>query len=665
MRKLLPIMVLSLLLAGLPASAVKAPRRPFQYIQPDGTVVTLMNHGDEWHNWTTMGDTPVFRDRDGFYRPAGTRYWDGSGNAEARAVATRARAAALDNHIASGRKHFLVILIEFDDINFTLDNPHQAFYNMLNQVGYSDNGGTGSVADYYVENSDGKFMPIYDVYGPVTLPRNHIYYGEHPEDNPDTADSHADEALYEACKMLDDEVDFSEYDHDGDGYVDGVFYYFAGHNEAEGGGPDTIWPHSWALYRHKGYFDGVRVWSYACASEYRWSEGEEMCGIGTFCHEFGHVLGLPDFYDTDYEKNGQAETVDMYSLMDGGCYNNRGRTPPLLGAVERWILGWMDEPQMLFSAGSYSLAPIGENDAMRIPADIQGEDFILEYRDGTGWDAYVEEGLIIYHRDRSKNRVSGSMTAQEMWYGNSLNCYADHPCYYLITNPDTDYVVFPGVAGTTSASLECWSGKMAGLSLSGISLSYGTLYFRVEGQLERTVSGRVTDMNGKGISGARIMVSRYYDAGASSVMRSAPRYGATTTSTGRYRIELDADEGCGYFVINVIAEGYRAQSVQIEAEVNTVADFSLKSDNGSGQSGVFAAMGFNAIVPPDGLEAGDEYQFSIDTAPGDKPEEIVWYYDGSLRKQGYAKLNAGSHEIRAIIVFSDRTEEITYTFTID
>ena len=291
-------------------------------------MVEVRHHGDEYFHYSTIGGRVVALGEDGFWHQA--QMPSAAKGVKLRQNAVRSMQKKLHTP-GHGSKHFLVLLVEFSDLKFTVQNPNDAFSRMLNSEGYSENGGTGSAADYFRDNSNGVFSPIFDVFGPVTLSGGFADYGGNDSDD---SDKNPGGALVEACRKLDDSIDFSDYDLDGDGVIDNVFFYYAGHNEAEG---DCIWPHASAIAGDDFVFDGVSLRTYACSSELRGANGSLMCGIGTFCHEFGHVLGLPDLYDVDYEENGSADAVYAFSLMCSGSYNNSGRTPPYLGALERML----------------------------------------------------------------------------------------------------------------------------------------------------------------------------------------------------------------------------------------------------------------------------------------------------------------------------------------
>lgn len=315
----------------------------------------------------------------------------------------------------AGSPRSLVILVNFSDKAFTVPNSQVAFDRLLNEEGYSENGGTGSARDYFRDNTMGVLIPQFDVVGPYTLPHNLAYYGENNDGN----DIRATNMVVDACRAADDAgLDFTIYDTDNDGIIDNVFIYYAGHNEAEWGGEDTVWPHRWAIYPSSRYggngnyddstnsivFDGKELLDYACTSELKGDSGNEMCGIGTFSHEFGHVLGLADMYTTN---GADHHTVSEWSIMDQGAYLNEGRTPPGHNAFERFQLGFM-RPTILTDSGEKTLEPlltsntaflVTERDTHNLVGDNPSptEYFLLENRQNRGWDTYLPgHGLLLY-----------------------------------------------------------------------------------------------------------------------------------------------------------------------------------------------------------------------------------------------------------------------------
>ena len=505
MRKRLIAVLFVLAFAAIDMFAVPALPGKFKYTQPDGTVITLERHGDEYLHWTTDDSGNVVeKDDAGYYRVVP------EGKIQARRAAARIRRSAAgrvrrqnsaQKNIAFGQKRFLVILVQFSDVSFTSSTAQSDFSSLLNDKGYSKNGATGSARDYYYDNSDGRFEPVFDVYGPVTLDNTMAYYGG---DNADGEDKQPHLAVKEGCEALDSEIDFSQYDNDGDGAVDLVFMYYAGYGEADSKDrEDTIWPHQWELTSGgvRLTLDGKIIDKYACSNELYGDRSKffgKMCGIGTACHEFGHAMGLPDFYDTDYEENGESHGLFFFSLMCSGSYLNEGRTPPRFNAVERVMLGWMDESDVkeLPGGNNISLASIKDNVAFRSNTTMDGEFFVYECRDYTGWDSYIPYGLLVYHVDKSKGRtVVGRMTPFRLWDEwvsyNSINAYGDHPCFYVIPSADQTNLnfepqslneyPFPGRNKVTSYTPVDWNGE-AGPEISSIrfNTTERTVYMNVK-----------------------------------------------------------------------------------------------------------------------------------------------------------------------------------------
>ncbi|MBR5699656.1 MAG: M6 family metalloprotease domain-containing protein [Bacteroidales bacterium] len=487
-------------------SLLAVPARPgkFWYTQPDGSRILIQRHGDEWNHWVTDANgTLLEKDADGFYRQADpvtvkarmtmrrqiSRLLRKRVTEARRRVQTRSSAYSLTH----GERHIPVILAAFKDQAFTVNNPASMFNALLNTREYSYNGATGSVRDFYYENSGGQFTPIFDVYGPVTLTKNMSSYGGNTDPDQPGSDKAPELALYEACKALDLQIDFSQYDYNNDGYVDMVLFYYAGENEAEYGPDDSIWPHSWNMtgsdnttIQNGNNFDGKILDNYFCTSELSvdevtdYSYTTKFCGIGTTCHEFGHSLGLPDFYDTDYgdsgweigDNHGCAADLYSYSTMCSGPYNNGGNTPPYFGIEERMMLGWVDASAIreFSTKGSVTIQTVNNNIAYKTPTSTSGEYFLYECRALSGWDAYLPggPGLIVYHIDKSEtlvpiwipNYAAGyyeevEVSAAELWSNweatNQINENAMHPCGYLVPARDQDKIQY-----------ECYTGSYAG-----------------------------------------------------------------------------------------------------------------------------------------------------------------------------------------------------------
>ena len=407
--------------------------------QPDGSTLEIQLHGDEHFSYTTTTNGYLIqKNNEGYYEyatavsgiivPSGIRVhnaiWTDTNrfkienNLSGLKVARTNRIAAVQkektykvprNETELADKG-IVILVNFADVKFTVPNPREAYDSLLNYEGYSKYGALGSARDYFYASSMGQYDPTFHVYGPYDLPNNMKYYGEH---GPRGQDQRANEMVIDAVKLLDEDaeagVDFSEYDQDGDGYVDFIFIYYAGYNEAESLIEETVWPHQsniqvWPSGDRTNEYDGKMLGDYACTSEFRGSSGEEMCGRSTFCHEFSHVLGLMDMYDTQYSEG--IKTLGDWDIMDQGSYNHDGRIPPVYNAFERFTLGWLT-PEVI-TPGSYTLEDILTSNKAYVISSSSSEEirwnnkepyYIFETRareDGT-WDEYIPGyGMLIY-----------------------------------------------------------------------------------------------------------------------------------------------------------------------------------------------------------------------------------------------------------------------------
>ncbi|MCR4664600.1 MAG: M6 family metalloprotease domain-containing protein [Paludibacteraceae bacterium] len=382
-----------------------------------------------------------------------------------------------------GEVRSLVILVNFSDVSFSVDNPKEAFYKMLNESGYSENGGTGSARDYFIASSNGVFRPSFDVYGPVTLPQKRSYYGK--------TDGDAVQMVTDACDILEDEIDWSMYDENGDGDVDNIFIYFAGHSEAEGGPEESVWPHRYYVfteregqtirYYYKGK-DGKQywLWDYACTSELSGDRGTRMCGIGTFCHEFSHVLGLDDLYDTS---DSEKYTVGAWDIMCYGNYNNDGRTPPSFSAFERFMIGWM-KPEQLVESKDCILEPIETtNTAYLISSKEHNMDalnpnpieyWLVENRQRVGWDKPGDclpgTGLLISHIYWNKKKWDNNKP-------NNSNPFVYDICEAWYNNPSTSTGTdtYPGMYNVMQFVPTGVNGNiLSGQSLSNIRVFSGT-----------------------------------------------------------------------------------------------------------------------------------------------------------------------------------------------
>lgn len=383
---------------------------------------------------------------------------------------------------STGVQKGLVVLVQFRDLKYSIDNPAEYFRRQLNEPGFSDNGATGSARDWFIENSNGAFLPQFDVLGPVTLPQRMSYYGRNNRDGNDTNPT---QIVTASCITLDAGVDFREYDRDNDGYVDNVYVIYAGYGEADSPNPDTIWPHSWSL-KEAGVvipvLDGVSLNHYACSSELNGTSGLPD-GIGTFVHEFSHVLGLPDLYCTSNDLNSRYKpfTPGTYSTLDYGPYNNLGRTPPNYSAYERYALGWL-QPEELSGESFYTLENIADcNKAYIVKTSSDDEYFLFENRQQTGNDAFIPgHGMAIWHID----------FIQQIFDDNIVNNDPNHQYVDLIEADGSQFEMdrpndlFPGASRnhrfttTSRPKFVTWGKEYPSVALHDIEEADGIITFR-------------------------------------------------------------------------------------------------------------------------------------------------------------------------------------------
>jgi len=535
------------------AWAIKASPKSVAVKQPDGTTLTLRIHGDEnFHYTTTTDGFLVRRDKDGYFKyisleAATTKHKLSSVRAhnlgsrsadETRFVGTLTAISSVEsarkmfpalastphkapqqilNQKNIGRNHrlarsteseagesqYLVILVNYADgkLTYGVDD----FEKWLNEPGYAVDGGTGSVKDYYRDNSMGKFIPNFTVLGPYTLAHNESYYAAN--DSETSEDCNPQEMIREAVESAradHPELDFSQFDNDGDGYMDNINVIFPGYSEASSGETNDMWPHSYNLTKLSAAFniacrvnetDSITVNNYSVSAELVGSSGGKMDGIGTFTHEFGHILGLRDLYDTDDYTDGIGLNPGDYSIYASGSYNNESRTPPYLMAFERQQMGWL-ELQPIDKAEDVSLEPIYKNTARYIDAQpnlntaTDGMDwYVLENRQQTGWDKYIPyHGLLIYHYDYTTAKK------EECWDVNGPNNNARHLCMYIVPadgiNDDLTRKgdTFPGTTGTTDFTDETfpdaisWTGEKLHTPITNITEEAdGIIRFQTKG----------------------------------------------------------------------------------------------------------------------------------------------------------------------------------------
>ena len=536
MRKLLLLSV-ALLLCVCRMTAVPSHPGTVTVQQPDGSTLTLRLLGDEWLHFNTTADGyTVVKDSRGYYVYAELQNGRLCATAQVAHDAT-GRSAAEQAYLVGKRKYQapamteqnarlrqemqqrqrktlvsrraaqydynnfrgLIILIEYNDKSFSREDYADIIEGMVNEenyTGYTGKNGhfesyTGSVRDYFTDNSNGKFQPEFDVVGPYTVDYSQYYVN---------ATANANEIINSVLDIADPDVDYSQYDGDGDGVVDLVFFIVAGNGANYGGNDGRLWwPHrsivynpyatdwsDWAVVK-----DGVMLLDYASSVELAgyttWPMTVKIDGIGTICHEFSHVLGLPDFYDTDYEgSGGESVSPGHWSVMAGGSYSNDSRTPVGYSLYERYAVGFSEEPPVIDAEGSYTLDALYINqEGFRINSSVDNEFFLLENRQRTAfkWDAYLPgSGLLVHRVDQ---------TNMDVWTSNTINNNPARNYYEVVraggmNHAETEYDVFPGTANVTElhnttspANLKTWAGHSTKWGLQNIARNDGVITFDI------------------------------------------------------------------------------------------------------------------------------------------------------------------------------------------
>ena len=459
----------SLLVGGAMALAVPAKPGLMKLEQPDGTVVEATITGDEkFHYYETAEGEILLRDSCGVLRPAvispsGELVACGEITGKAtpqslRMAISEAVAHKADSEIAriapnvikpkfptTGTVTGLILLVEYQDVKLTPQATKEHYDRICNESGYSSEATYGSVIDYFTSQSAGRFTPEFDVFGPLTLPRERAYYG--------MGDNGLVNQFRDACLVADEMgLDFSKYDLNEDGFVDFLFIIFAGHGEAQGGPYESVWPAMMDLSSYVfDYFDGLNLGVAACSCELKGASGTDLDGVGTICHEFSHILGLADIYDTS--KQG-GHGMCHYDIMDIGTYNDNQVTPSGYTAMDKYTLGWLEPTVLESSAKDVTLRPFDQTHdaAFIVNPDNPDEYYTLENRQQQGWDKGIPgHGLVVTYCHYDK----------KLWNRNTVNAVAAGYEHVRIVAADNVWMnsmydesgdPFPGICGKTDLS---------------------------------------------------------------------------------------------------------------------------------------------------------------------------------------------------------------------
>ena len=456
-------LIVCLMLCSLTTWAAKAESIPVQVRQADGSVITVILRGDEHINWYTTLDGVLL------VQGADNNYYIGKVEKSGNLIATQqlahealTRSQAERNLIAkqdkekffayvnkiaeesenaydnspltrglivdsgyggvpyfphTGSPKALVILAEFQDTTFTIQDTKKVFTNyLMNEDHFSDtrygqNQNYKGVRGYFKDCSYGQFTPVFDVVGPIKLPKKHAIYG--------AGNDRMDLLLADACAAVDDLVDFAKYDANNDGIVDLVYIIYAGHSaNYHDNKVSNIWPKSGTI-TISNKFDGKSIRRYGVSNELNGSDktsknNKKINGIGLFCHEFSHTLGLPDIYayHTDAE-NQDDQGMEFWDLMDGGTGIRGGRVPASYLAWEREVMGWMKIDELKKDSSienlksidnggkAYKIVNPNDSNEYIVLQSIQKGPWYQGWRDGT-----YGKGLLAYRISYPSNKVN-------------------------------------------------------------------------------------------------------------------------------------------------------------------------------------------------------------------------------------------------------------------
>lgn len=423
-----------LILASVSIYAIPAKKGLWRTLTlTDGSMVQARLVGDEnLHYWLgadgkqykKSGDAYAEADIQQMRAAMQVRRMSGESRRSARMRKMAPRRNGSRSSVYTGKKRGLVILVQFSDKKFLSGNNKAKYEKILNEEGYtSSEGFVGSVYDYFKAQSQGLFELNFDVAGPVTLSHPMSYYGANDDDGYDV---NPGEMVAEACKAVDGQVNFADYDWDGDNEVDQVFILYAGQGEADSGIENTIWPHEWYLslaleneYPKGLVLDGITIDTYGCSNEL--SDLGTITGIGTFCHEFSHCLGFPDTYDTEY---AGYFGMGSFDLMCAGGYNGDSFCPAGYTAYEKMVCGWQIPTELSTQDVEVNkLMPLSEGGATYIiyNEDYTDEYYLIENRQLTGWDKELPgKGLMITY-------VDYDLTLWDNNYLNSVGTMSGNP----------------------------------------------------------------------------------------------------------------------------------------------------------------------------------------------------------------------------------------------
>lgn len=543
------LFIVAIILLSCEVKSVPAYPHPVKAVQPDGSVLTVLIKGDEKVHWreSVDGYTLMFDKND--YLTYAVR--DTNGNLQASDVIatdvekrdvktnsllskigkglyyssaqvstlmqvwqmteeSKAKAALKTSEALVGSFKTFCALVQFPEKMMV--KTAADFEALMNQVGYHQDGRSGSVKDFFLESSYGQFNLSITIAGPYTAPKSESYYAGPPGDGT----KNADELARWLAQAADADIDYSEYDSNDDGWVDGFHFLFAGYGqEASGGYNYNIWSHSWSFQTLT--LDGKKLDTYSCSPELKGDSGQIMTDMGVIAHELSHAFGAPDYYDANYSSGGQYDGTGQWDIMANGSWNNDGDCPAHHNMYQKIQYGWVT-PTVLSTGMTIKDMPSAEDSpiAYRVNTTTDGEYFIIENKQQVKFDKYIPgHGLIIYrvHKDiaaASSNNTVNNTYPQKMY----PVCASSSVALPGNTSSSYGYInsqgcPFPGSSNKTSftdstkPSMKSWANANTDKPITDIIEANQLISFKFMGGsqlypiiINSTINGKIIVMNG-------------------------------------------------------------------------------------------------------------------------------------------------------------------------
>lgn len=510
---------------------------------------------------------------------------------------------------ATGFRKVLVILMQFRDKKFTKDATE--FQKLFNEEGYKEDGAVGSVHDYYQWASYGQLNLQSDVMGPYTAKHDMSYYGGNNGVGGGDKNPYAlfEESINEVVK----EIDLSEYDANGDGYVDNVHIIYAGFGEEAGASSNAIWAHEMTF--RPITIQGMKIDRYSCAPELRGNRGTGISRIGPHCHEIGHALGAMDYYDTDYETAGSYLGTGDWDIMASGSWNNEGISPAGFNPyVKIYDYGWTNAKTLIADTTNIIKPSTGEGSIFRIDTGTKNDYYLLENRSGTDFHgAEPGKGLLIFHIGPQLETKAAT---------NTINSSYPQQCYVVCASSTYKR---PSSSANTYGKI-----NSAGCPFPGTSQKHE--FSDISTPAALTVSGRTTGIRLTDIDWDENDIRLFYGNGLAA---------DTTSTLGTYSWREDFEqmripsswnytdvEGLGEFTVTTTLSGGDTPQVPTAASGRGYAKYAALSQNGLGRHHIRGLL----TTPKIALTAGKQYMCTLKTRKYARLEDAcdslaVYLYD--------------------------------------